>query len=175
METEYYNFCKVALYTGLRKGELLSVEKIDIEDNIINVKMEDTSSKKHSRIMPIHENIKSIIDYQIKTNKGKYLFFDISKRNTKKTVSDLKNEIDNIGRNINRRINKFVPNPDKTLHSFRKNFSQEIELNTNAEESIKKYLMSHTMKKDITHNVYNRGKVNTNKLWDCINQITFKY
>jgi len=41
---------------------------------------------------------------------------------------------------------------------LRKNFSQMIELETDAEEKTKTYLMGHT-NDSITHTIYNRGKL----------------
>ena len=35
--------------------------------------------------------------------------------------------------------------------------------------------MGHSQSEDITHTIYNRGKVNIQKLKDCINQMTFEY
>lgn len=164
-EQDYINMCKVALYAGLRIEEVLSLKKIDVKDNMIYIDIEDTGTKKHQRIVPIHSNLKSSIEHQIKHNSGEYLFF----------FGNVGNEVKNVGKRINRKLKKVIEAKEKSFHSFRKNFSQEIELNTNAEERTKKYLMGHSQSKDITHMIYNRGKVNTNKLIDCINQITFNY
>ena len=67
-------------------------------------------------------------------------------------------EVKNVGKRINRRLKSIVPIKEKTFHSFRKNFSQNIELNSKSEDKIKKYLMGHSQSKDITHAVYNRGE-----------------
>ncbi len=165
MDIEYKNLCKFALYTGLRIGEVLSIKKVDVKDGLIHIQMADTNNKKHERIIPIHKNLLNVISYQNKHNSGIYLFFD----------GNSGNEVGRVGKLVNRRLREIVNNQDKSYHSFRKNFSQEIELSTNAEESIKKYLMGHSQSKNITHMIYNRGKVNLNKLQNCINQITFKY
>jgi len=165
IEKEYLNMCKVALYTGFRIEEVLSIKKENIKDNLIYLDLEDTISKKHKRIMPIHNNIQKIIQNQKKYNKGDFLFFD----------GNSPAEVKNVGKRLNRRLKKIINNPYKSFHSFRKNFSQELEINTKAEDKIKKYLMGHTLNKDITHTVYNRSKINIDKLFDCISQITFKY
>ena len=165
MEKSYLNMCKFALYTGARLEEILSIKKEDVKDNFIHITLKSTSNKKHSRIIPIHKNILNLIEYQKKHSKYKYLFFDFEKEN----------EVKNAGKRINNRLKKIINDKDKSFHSFRKNFSQEIELNSNAEEKTKKYLMAHTLKKDVTHNDYNLGKINIQKLIDCINQITFEY
>ena len=165
MEKSYFNMCKFALYTGARLEEILSIKKEDVKDNFIHITLKSTSNKKHSRIIPIHKNILNLIEYQKKHSKYKYLFFDFEKEN----------EVKNAGKRVNSRLKKIVNDKDKSFHSFRKNFSQEIELNSNSEEKTKKYLMAHTLKKDVTHNDYNLGKINIQKLIDCINQITFEY
>ena len=165
MDKEYLNMCRVALYSGLRIEEVLSIKKKNIKDNTIHIDLEDSSSKKHQRIIPIHKNLLVTIEYQKKSNKGNFLFFD----------GNLENEVKNVGKRINRRLKNIVSIKEKTFHSFRKNFSQNIELNSNSEDKIKKYLMGHSQNKDITHAIYNRGKVNIDKLVSCINDIDFKY
>ena len=165
MGKEYLNMCRVALYSGLRIEEVLSIKKKNIKDNSIHIDLEDSSSKKHQRIIPIHRNLVPIIEYQKKSNKGNYIFFN----------GNLENEVKNVGKRINRRLKNIVPIEEKTFHSFRKNFSQNIELNSDSEDKIKKYLMGHSQNKDITHAVYNRGKINIDKLVSCINDIDFEY
>ncbi|MEA2017250.1 MAG: tyrosine-type recombinase/integrase [Campylobacterota bacterium] len=165
MDKEYINMCKISLYTGLRIEEVLSIKKENIKDNLIHIDLNDTSSKKHQRIIPIHQNIKECLNNQIKENKGAFLFFG----------GNIGNGVKNVGKRVNRRLNTIIPIKEKTFHSFRKNFSQEIELKTTAEERTKKYLMGHSQSKDITHTIYNRGKINIEKLKDCINQITYIY
>ena len=164
IEKDYLNMCKFAIYTGLRLEEILSIKKEDIKDNFIHVTLKDTSHKNHTRIVPIHRNLIDIIKQQ-QTNKSDYLFFN----------GNTENEVKNIGKKLNRRLKSVVDSKSKTFHSFRKNFSQELELNTTSEEKTKKYLMGHSFSKDVTHNDYNRGKMNIDKLVNCINQITFEY
>jgi len=165
MDINYLNMCKVALYSGFRIEEVLSIKKQDIEDNLIHITLQDKSTKKHTRIIPIHKNLLDTINYQKKHNKGVYLFFN----------GNVDNEVKNVGKRLNRRLKEVINIKEKTFHSFRKNFSQELELNTTGEEKIKKYLMGHSLAKDITHLIYNRNKVNITKLEDCINQITFNF
>jgi len=165
IEKEYLNMCKIALYTGLRVEELLTLKKEDIKDNCIHLNLEDKSTKKHTRIIPIHKNIINTLEEQKKANKGVFLFLSEAS----------KSEVSNMGKKVNRRLRKIVNNKNKSFHSLRKNFSQEVELNTNAEEKTKKYLMGHTFSKDVTHMIYNRGKMNLEKLRNCINQISFNY
>lgn len=165
LDVDFLNMCKLSLYTGLRIEEVLSLKKQDINDDLIYVDLKDTSTKKHQRVIPIHKNLLDTINQQKKHNKGSYLFFN----------GNIDNEVKNIGKRINRRLKSIISSENKTFHSFRKNFSQEIELKTNAEDKIKKYLMGHSMSRDVTHMVYNRGKMNTEKLKDCINQITFNF
>jgi len=166
IEKEYKNMYKIALYTGFRLEEILSLKKKDIKDNFIHLTLKSSNNKNHERIMPIHHNIIKTINYQKRTNKGSYLFFNGNING---------NEVKNVGKRLNRKLKNIIPATNKTFHSFRKNFAQELELNTTAEEKIKKYLLGHSFNKDVTHTVYNRGKINTEKLIECINQITFDY
>ncbi len=165
MDKVYLNMCRVALYSGLRIEEVLSIKKENIKDNSIHIDLEDSSSKKHQRIIPIHRNLMPTIEYQKKSNKGDFIFFD----------GNLENEVKNVGKRINRRLKNIIPIKEKTFHSFRKNFSQNIEFNSESEDKIKKYLMGHSQNKDITHAIYNRGKINIDKLVSCVNDIDFEY
>ena len=164
MEKPYLNMCRIALYCGLRIEEVLSIKKENIKDNLIYIDLEDTSTKNHQRIIPIHKNIINTVNNQIKTNKGIFLFFN----------GNGGNEVKNVGKRLNRRIQDIVSSKIKTYHSFRKNFSQVIELETNAEEKTKTYLMGHS-NNSVTHTIYNRGKFNVKKLVDCIEQINYEY
>ena len=164
MEKSYLNMCRIALYCGLRIEEVLSIKKENIQDNIIYIDLEDTSTKNHQRMIPIHKNIIGTIEDQIKTNKGVFLFFN----------GNVGNEVKNTGKRLNRRIKSIIPSKIKSFHSFRKNFSQVIELETDAEEKTKTYLMGHS-NNSVTHTIYNRGKFNVKKLVDCIDQIPYEY
>ena len=164
MDKSYLNMCKMALYAGLRIQEVLSIKKVNIKDNLIHIDLKDSSTKKHQRIIPIHKNLLSSIQYQIDTNIGDFLFFK----------GNVGNQVNSVGKRLNRRIQEVVLSDLKTFHSFRKNFSQIIELETNAEEKTKTYLMGHT-NDSVTHNIYNRGKINIDKLVDCIDQIPYEY
>jgi len=159
IEQELKQFCKVALYTGARIGEIANIKKddIDFKENII--KIHGTKTKNANRIMPISPHILNILKDRIKINKGQFLFFQ-------------DNNVDRIGKILNRRLNKIIIEDVKSFHSFRKNFSQEI-LKTNAEEHTRKYLMGHSLNKDITHKIYNQNQMNMNKLFECINSIIF--
>jgi len=144
IEQDYLNMCKVALYAGLRIEEVLSIKKEDIQDNLIHINLQDKTTKKHTRIIPIHKNLQSTINEQIKRNRGIYLFFEGNENHGAR----------NIGKRVNRRLKSIVNSDFKTFHSLRKNFSQELELSTNAEDKIKKYLMGHSLSKDChTHGV----------------------
>ncbi len=160
LEQELKQFCKVALYTGARIGEIANIKKddIDFKENII--KINGTKTKNANRIMPISPHILDILKDRIKKNKGQFLFFE-------------DNNIDRIGKVLNRRLNKIIIEDVKSFHSFRKNFSQEI-LKTNAEEHTRKYLMGHSLNKDITHKIYNQNQMNMNKLFECIDSIKFE-
>lgn len=160
LDQELKQFCKVALYTGARIGEIANIKKddIDFKENII--KINGTKTKNANRIMPISPHILDILKDKIKNNKGLFLFFE-------------DNNVDRIGKVLNRRLNKIIIEDVKSFHSFRKNFSQEI-LKTNAEEHTRKYLMGHSLNKDITHKIYNQNQMNMNKLFECIEAIEFK-
>ncbi len=161
LEERDKDFCKTALYSGLRLGELYSLTKedIDIKNKLINVNLKDTTSKKHQRIIPISSCIFNILERRIKTiNKKDKVFFNDKSQNA-------------TNKHITRRINKIVIEKSKTFHSFRKNFSQMIE-DTDADYKTKKYLMGHSLEKDITHTIYNRNKINIDKLRQCIDKIS---
>lgn len=54
------NVVMVALYTGMRRGELISLAPDDIRDGMVYVKGENTKTAK-TRIIPIHDKIKEYL------------------------------------------------------------------------------------------------------------------
>ena len=67
------NIIKVAYYTGMRKGEILSLsyDDIDYQTNQITLKSSNTTSNK-TRSIPIHNAIISILENS--SNKKAYVF-----------------------------------------------------------------------------------------------------
>ncbi len=153
-------FCKLSLFTGMRLEELHTLKKknIDITEKLINIDLKDTKSKKHQRIIPISSYIFETLKNRIKNLDDEDLLYFSDK------------SLNAVGKYINRKLHKIIIEKYKTFHSFRKNFSQLIE-NTDADDKTKKYLMGHSLEKDITHKIYNRNKINIDKLRKCINQI----
>lgn len=155
------DFCKFALYTGLRIGEIYNLKglNIDLEEKLITITQEDTSNKFHKRIIPIHKNIFEMLEKivnNLPSQDNKLFDFDKSLNATMKA--------------INRKLKKIIPDTNKTFHSFRKCFSQSIE-NSEVDEKYKEFLLGNSLSKNIRHKIYNLGKVNTKMLRKCIDEM----
>ncbi|MFA6195970.1 MAG: tyrosine-type recombinase/integrase [Sulfurimonas sp.] len=153
------DFFSIALYTGMRMSEICSLKSSNIIDNCI--KVFDGKTKNAVRIIPLHINIKKIVLDRAKntTDSGHLIFNGNSSA---------------IGKKLNRTLNKIILDKDKSLHSFRKNFSQAMEEVEVGEEKYKDYLMGHSIS-SVRQKHYNLGKINVDKLREIINNIVINY
>jgi len=166
---EEYNFCKFALMTGLRRGEILQLKKehIDIKKGYIDT--EGVKTEYAKRIIPIHKDLHFNIlkQFQHKGNE-QHLFFDSDK--------DLSTREEKVGLTINDIIRTVVGEEKKkglNIHSFRKNFTQEIFLSDLFREIDYKTMVGHSTKSDVTDKHYIRGKRDYPKLKEKMNKVDF--
>lgn len=166
---EEYNFCKFALMTGLRRGEILQLKKehIDIKKGYIDT--EGVKTEYAKRIIPIHKDLHLNIlkQFQNKSNE-QYLFYD--------SDTDLSSREEKVGLAINEIIKIVVGEEKKkglNIHSFRKNFTQEIFLSDLFREIDYKTMVGHSTKSDVTDKHYIRGKRDYPKLKEKMNKVDF--
>ena len=160
LKSEFKDFCLVALFTGLRLGEISKLTSKNINQELNFIEIFSGKTKNAERAVPIHTNIKDILYSKLNRRNG-FLFFE--------------GNTDANGKKLNRALNKIIEDEHKTFHSFRKTFSQSIEMINVAEEKYIKFLMGHSNKSDITMRDYNLGKINYKKLSDIIDNLVIDY
>ena len=143
------NMFKVFLYTGLRRKELIELKKTDIlyEDSIPYFDIKESENrrlktKSSTRRVPIHPDILELVKYQLAHNGTEFLFFN--------------GQDNQVGKRLNRTINSVLTTENielKSLHSFRKNFTQKLDDMEVPSDIIKK-LVGHSLNDDITETHY---------------------
>ncbi|MCK9491921.1 MAG: tyrosine-type recombinase/integrase [Sulfurimonas sp.] len=154
LNSEYRDFFNIALHTGMRMGEICSLKNSNINEDYIEIF--DGKTKNATRIIPLHKNIKEMVINRAKSN-NEYLLFN--------------GNSSAVNKKLNRLLNKIILNKTKSLHSFRKNFSQMLEQTDTGEEKYKDYLMGHSIA-SVRQKHYNLGKINIDKLREIINSIS---
>jgi len=156
----YMDYFKVLLYTGMRNGELtkLTVKNIDFDNELIDIV--DSKTQSGIRQIPINISILDLLKIHCKNkNKDDFVFFrGNSDQNQKKG---------------NRLIRKFITDKNKSLHSFRKNFTQKLYKITENENYIK-HLIGHSQNQNITYTTYNRQKIDIEKLRYIVQEVDFQ-
>ena len=170
MSKEYKDICKIGLYSGLRIGELYLLKN----ENIIEIDGElyfdikkgftKVKTKNAVRKIPIHNKIKTMILHYKKSAKNEYLFYKGVKTDGDTIVSELT-------KNINKELNKIIPDSNKTFHSFRKSFTSKLYDTSPDMESYIKVLIGHSVKQNITLSVY--GDVNIKQLLKMVEKVDY--
>jgi len=158
-DIDYELMISLGIYSGFRIGEIqeLKIENIKFDTNEIRSELKDTTTKKHTRTIPIHPNLIQILKQKIGNQKNGLL---INKPKLKK--SSFQN-------NINKYIQNIVNNKKKTFHSFRSNFAKELE-DYNLKDI--KILLGHKQR-DITIKSYLKSNTNWNKKVEMVNSIDY--
>ena len=169
-DTEEYKFMKFALYTGLRRGELLKLKKSDINLEKCFVDVKGTKTENAVRIVPIHADLEDFLKEHLKEKtEDCYLFFN--EKNFKVVSREEK-----IGGLINNIISLCVKEESKkelNIHSFRKNFAQELFFSDLFQDIDLKTMIGHSTNGDITDKHYLRGKRDYPKYKVKIDKINF--
>ena len=162
----FIDVMKILLYTGMRIGELsnLKNDDINLKEKSLLIASEGGKTENATRLIYIHPKIYNIIRKYKKQSKNEYLI-DLGK--------NVKNRADTLSKKINRGIDKAIQDKRKVVHSFRKNFIQELYKITEAEHLIK-YIAGHSQTDNLTFDTYNLGKVNFKQIKTIINKIDYK-
>ena len=156
-DKEIKYFFDVLLHTGMRLSSVLNIKKENIDISKKTLKIEDDKTLSGKRTIIIHNKIvKVFIDY-VKDDR-KYLFFHT-------------NQKDIIQKRINKHIKKILE-VNKTIHSFRKNFTQKL-FPICKDINIRKYIIGHSQLKDLTFTTYNEEKVDMKEISYIINSIDY--
>lgn len=152
---ENINYYKFLLYTGMRTQELSHLKIKDIEEKFIIIPTSKTSSG--IRLIPIHKKLIEIIKEQKKGKKlTDFLFFQGDFQKNQKNLNSLLHE----------------NNLSKTLHSFRKNFTQQL-YKQKLEEVYIKVILGHSNQQNLSFTTYNREKIDEEYLYKIVNKINF--
>ena len=157
----------ILLHTGMRIGELakLKVEDVNLKEKSILIASEGGKTENATRLIYIHPKIQSIIKKLKEQSKSKYLI-DLGE--------NIKDRPDTLSKKINRAIDKVIKDKKKVVHSFRKNFIQELYKITDAEHLIK-YIAGHSQTDNLTFDTYNLGKVNFKQIKKIISKINYPF
>jgi integrase len=165
-DIEIKNFIIIDIISGCRNNELVNLKIEDIISYNFNYLLDIKKSKTSNGIrkIPIFYDFKFIIDEQKKNKKNTdYLFFN----------DIIENRRDKIQKKVMYQIRKYIKNKNKVFHSFRKNFTQQL-YKYEIEELYIKLLLGHSLKDNLSFNVYNLSKINNDTLIEQINKINFK-
>ena len=166
---EDYNFLKFLLYTGLRRGEALTITYADIDLEKSMIDIDGTKTKNAKRIAIIHSGLSHEMTYQMQGKSADdYLFYNQN--------LTLKYRDEKVGNELNKVIKDVLGDTLKKvldLHSLRKSFAQEIYLANVFDDLAVKTLMGHSTKNDVTDTHYLRGKRDYKVLKENIDKVDF--
>jgi len=158
-DNEKKNFFRVLLYTGMRLSSVINIKKenIDIERMVLKIPNDKTING--IRTISIHNRVLGILK-NFKNSSREHLFFDT---NNKDKVQKFMNP-----------IIKTTTGTNKTIHSFRKNFTIEL-FKVSKDINLRKYILGHSQLKDITFTIYNEEKVDFEDMNKIINSIHYSF
>lgn len=156
-DREIKDFFNVLLHTGMRLSSVLNIRKENIDLELKTLDIIDDKTISGVRKIIIHNKIFNILNDYVKSDK-EHIFFETNGK-------------DLVQKKINRHIKKILEE-HKTIHSFRKNFTQKL-FNICDDINLRKYIIGHSQLRDITFTTYNQEKINLDKLGKVINQISY--
>lgn len=166
---EDYIFIKFLLYTGVRRGEGLLIKKSDVNFEKCIIDVDGTKTDNSKRITIIHKDLVDDLKQQLENKTDDdYLFY-----NQKLSI---KYRDEKIGNNLNSIIKDVLGEELKkllSLHSLRKNFSQDVYLSNLFDELSYKTLIGHSTNNDVTDVHYLRGKRDYKMLKKNIDKVDF--
>ncbi|MFW2235277.1 tyrosine-type recombinase/integrase [Aliarcobacter butzleri] len=166
-DREIKNLIIISIISGMRISEILNLKINDIIKYNYTYLLNITKSKTKNGIrkIPLKFDFNFIIDEQKQKKKNEdFLFFNEEKE---------KNRNDKIQKRVMYQIRKFIKEDKKVFHSFRKNFTQLLYKNE-IEELYIKILLGHSLKDNLSFNVYNLSKIDNQTLINEIEKIDFK-
>ena len=138
--SEFKDFLKVAMYTGMRLQEILAIDKVLIDDKtqIKYIQIGDAKTISGTRKVPLHEELLNV----------KFPLFNIK--------GDVRTFSTNIGKRINRYIKETITK-EKTIHTYRATFINKIVNSFPERIEICQEVVGHSKgNKSITLNTYSK-------------------
>jgi len=166
---EDFIFIKFLLYTGVRRGEGLLIKKSDVDFEKFIIDVDGTKTENAKRIIIIHKDMVDEIKQQLKNKTDDdYLFYN-QKLSVKYRDEKIGNYLNSIIKDVlGDKLKKLL-----SLHSLRKNFSQEIYFSNLFDELSYKTLIGHSTNNDVTDKHYLRGKRDYKMLKENIDKVDF--
>ena len=157
----------ILLNTGMRVGELakLKCDDVNLKERKLKIASEGGKTENATRLIYINQNIYEILK-QLKNNSKDEYIIPLSPK--------VKNRPDTLSKKVNRKIKKIVNHPQKVVHSFRKNFAQQLYKITQAEHIIK-LIMGHSQSDNLTLDTYAMGKIDFKQIKDVMKKIKFNF
>lgn len=110
--TDMLNVCRIGLMTGMRRDEICNIKKEHVKSEYIEIPDSKTSSG--IRLVPIHRELKPIVQHLMESSKGEYLIAGLSTKNKYGSRSY------SIGKRINRVLDDLgFKSRMKKAHTFR--------------------------------------------------------
>ena len=157
----------IAIYTGARISEIVSLTTDDIKDidHISCFVIRESKTKAGIRTIPIHDNLKKLISKLCAVSNDNYLISNI------KTTSGKKGKTDFLTKRFMRIIRNQCHLPaTKVFHSLRNTVSTKLEA-AGVPENIAADIVGHN-KRTMTYGLYSGG-TSTQQKYDAIKKISY--
>lgn len=157
---------RLAAYTGCRIDELahIKMKDINLEYKFFIITLEDTQTKKHKRIIPIHDELLDLLK----------LNFEHKKQNDFLIYNNfsLKSRHSNINQAINRHfITKHRSNKNLVFHSFRHSFRVQAQVKNPELDKLIDIVMAHSTGIGFGH--YGHDSADWVKLTKIVNDVNY--
>jgi len=156
---------RFAAYTGARIEELVNIRLKDfIDETAFTITLEDTSTKKHKRVLPVHKNLIEEVKFLLNTkNREDYLFYNNHQGTTR---------LNTISKNVNGYfIRKYFTDRDISFHSFKHSVRIKMQIKHPELEKLISILTSHDTGLGFGH--YGKNSSDWEKLVLLINCIDY--
>jgi len=147
------------MYSGLRLSALINIKKEDIDLVSFKLVIPKDKTTYGKRTIIIHNKLRKIFTEFVNSNR-EFLFFET-------------NDKDKVQKRINPLLFELL-GVKKTIHGFRKNFTIELYKHLK-DNNLRKYIVGHSQKNDLTFTVYNLENVDFNEMETAINKINYKF
>ena len=159
----------IAIYTGARISEIVSLTTDDIQDidHVSCFVIRESKTKAGIRTIPIHDNLKELVNQLSNSSNNNYLISNI------KTTSGKKGKTDFITKRFKRIIRNQCQLPTtKVFHSLRNTVSTKLEA-AGVPENIAADIVGHN-KRTMTYGLYSGG-TSTQQKYDALSKINYNF
>ena len=158
----------LAMYTGARISEIagLRVESVITIDGIMCLKIDDAKTKAGNRAVPVHPEIKELLQTLIADSTDGYLVSGVKSKGGKDRRADV------LGKRYGRLVRNDCKLPkSKVFHCFRNTVATKLE-NAGVPENIAADIVGHD-KATMTYGLYSGG-TSTQQKFDAVKSIEYK-